>query len=136
MLETDTVDVMMVAMNFVDRFVYGFEEKVLPAARKRETGVLAMKVFGGVAGGFGNYGKRDPHPSQLDAEHHRASIRYARSLEGVCGMVIGVHSAEQLRRNIELVVKAEPLAKEELDKLLETGKEIAAGWSPRFGPVT
>jgi hypothetical protein len=135
MLATDQVDVMMVAMNFVDRHVYGFEEKVLPKAREKKVGVLAMKVFGGIVGGFRNYQSKKPFPSQMDPQHHFDSIRYAKSLEGVTGMVIGVHSSEQLHRNIELVLKAKPLSKEEFDALCEKGKALAPQWTARFGPA-
>jgi predicted aldo/keto reductase-like oxidoreductase len=134
MLETGTVDVLMIAMNFVDRFIYGFEDVVLPVARKHATGVLAMKVFGGVEGGFRNYPTRTPRPSQLAAEHHLSAIRYAKSLEGVAGMVIGVHTSEQVHRNIEMVVSAEPLSPAEFAALYYKGKAISADWSPRFGP--
>lgn len=64
MLETRQVDVLMCAMNFVDRHTYGFEEKVLPRARELGTGVMAMKVFGGIRGGFAFTKVR--RPSQLD----------------------------------------------------------------------
>lgn len=135
MIETDQVDVMMVAMNFVDRHIYGFEEKVLPAALKHKTGVMAMKVFGGVQGGFRNYTAKTPHPSQMATEHHRRSIAYAKSLDGVTGMVLGVHNREQLDENIRRVLEAEPLSKDDFTKLCADGKTIAAGWEPRFGPV-
>lgn len=135
MIETGKVDVLMVAMNFVDRHIYGFEEKVLPAAVKGKIGVMAMKVYGGVKGGFQSYGAPRPLPSQLPQEHHLRSIAYARTLEGVTGLVIGAHSSEQLRENIRRVVAAKPLSREEFLKLCEEGKAIASGWTPRFGPV-
>jgi hypothetical protein len=135
LLETGRVDVMMVAMNFVDRHIYGFEEKVLPVARKHKTGVLAMKVFGGVVGGFKNYSSKTPFPSQMDSKHHLDSIRYAKTLEGVTGLVIGAHSSEQVHKNIEMVLAAKPLSPDEFTALCERGKEIASGWTPRFGPV-
>lgn len=134
-LETGKVDVLMCAMNFVDRFIYGFEEKVLPVAIKHKTGVMAMKVYGGVTGGFQNYGAPKPFPAQLAAEHHVRSIAYVKALPGVTGMVIGAHTAEQLRENIRRVVETKPLNKDELALALEDGKKIAAGWEARFGPV-
>jgi len=135
LLETGKIDVMMVAMNFVDRHIYGFEEKVLPVAREHGTGVLAMKVFGGIRGGFRNYGARKAHPSQMSSEHHLESIRYARTLEGVTGMVIGVHSSEQVHRNIAMVLEAKPLSRKELADLCEKGKPLAPRWTARFGPA-
>ncbi|MEM7232533.1 MAG: aldo/keto reductase [Planctomycetota bacterium] len=136
MLETGTVDVMMVAMNFVDRHIYGFEEKVLPVARKHKTGVMAMKVYGGVTGGFKNYGKRRPHPSQMDKKLHESSIRYLKSLDGVTGMVIGCHNRVQLLENIRRVAEAKPLEKKDFEALVQSGKQFAPVWTPRFGPVS
>lgn len=136
LLETGKVDVMMVAMNFVDRHIYGFEEKVLPAARKQKTGVMAMKVFGGIKGGFKNYPSRTPFPAQMPEEFHKRSMAYVKALEGVTGMVIGVHSREQLLENIKNAVETKPLSREEFDKLCEEGKTLASGWRDRFGPVT
>jgi predicted aldo/keto reductase-like oxidoreductase len=115
LIETGKVDVLMVALNFVDRHIYGFEEKVLPAARKQKMGILAMKVYGGVKGGFPNYPSRTPHPSQMDSGHHVRSVAYAKSLEGVTGMVIGVHSREQPREHPE-------------------GRRDAAALRPRMSP--
>jgi len=134
-LETGTVDVMMVAMNFVDRHVYGFEKVALPVARKHGTGVMAMKIFGGVRGGFKNYGQRNPHPSQMSPEHYTDSIRYAKTLEGVTGMVIGAHNSDQVRKNIASVLAAKPLSTEEFDALCEKGKPLAPSWGARFGPA-
>jgi hypothetical protein len=131
--ETGEVDAIMIAMNFADRHTYGFEEKVLPVARKHGVGVMAMKVFGGIRGGFSNYGAKVPHPSQMDKGLHESAIRYALSLEGVTGMVIGVHDAEQLRRNVEVVLAAKPLSTEELAALVEKGKDLASTWGARFG---
>jgi hypothetical protein len=136
LLETGKVDVMMVAMNFVDRHIYGFEEKVLPVARKHKTGVMAMKVFGGIKGGFRNYPSKTPFPAQMPQELHKRSIAYAKALEGVTGVVIGVHSREQLLENIQNVVETKPLGREEFEKLCEEGKALATGWQARFGPVT
>ena len=141
LLETGSVDVIMVAMNFIDRHIYGFEEKVLPAAQKHKTGILAMKVYGGVkagtsGGGFEHYSSKTPHPSHMDPKLHERSIAYAKSLEGVSALVIGVHTREQLVENIRRVVTTEPLSKEAFDALCAEGKTLAAGWTPRFGPVT
>ncbi|MFV2065889.1 MAG: aldo/keto reductase, partial [Pirellulales bacterium] len=51
LLETGNIDLLMPAMNFVDRHTYGFEDKVLPVARKHHCGIACMKVFGGLKGG-------------------------------------------------------------------------------------
>lgn len=51
LLESGEGDVLLVILNFFDRYTYNFEEKVLPVARKYEVGVVAMKVFGGAQKG-------------------------------------------------------------------------------------
>ena len=70
------------AMNYADRHTYGFEEKVLPVARERGLGVMAMKVFGGIRGSFPNYSAKTPHPSQMEKELHRDAIRGAPLVAG------------------------------------------------------
>ncbi|MBI4604850.1 MAG: aldo/keto reductase [Planctomycetes bacterium] len=133
MLGTDQVDAIMVAMNFADRHTYGFEAKVVPAALEHETGVMAMKVFGGIRGGF-SY-NRVRRPSQMDPIFLGIAVRYALSIEGLTGIVLGVHDAGELRQNIRYVLSAPPLSASELAALEAHGKRIAAEWGPRFGPV-
>ena len=134
MLKTDQVDVMMVAMNFVDRHTYNFEETVLPEARKRGVGVMAMKVFGGIQGGFKF--NRMKRPSQMDPIHLQIAVRYALSLEGVTGAVIGVQDVGELEQNMRYVLGGPPLSAPELAALESHGKRIAKEWGPRFGPVS
>jgi predicted aldo/keto reductase-like oxidoreductase len=133
MLDTKEVDVMMVAMNFVDRHTYGFEEKVLPRARELGVGVLGMKTFGGIRGGF-RYTKQR-RPSQMDPIYLQNAVRYSLSLEGVTGIVVGVHDAEELQQNIRYVLNAVQLSEKERESLREHGATIATEWGARFGPV-
>lgn len=132
-LDTGAVDVMMVAMNFVDRHIYGFEEKVLPKARELGVGVMAMKTFGGLRGGF-RFTRRVT-PSQMDPIFYQNAVRYSLGLEGVTGIVIGVKKAEELRQNIRFVLNAVPLSDDERDSMGKHGERIAAEWGPRLGPV-
>jgi predicted aldo/keto reductase-like oxidoreductase len=133
LLESGEVDVLMAALNFVDRHTYNFEEKVLPVARKHEVGVVAMKVFGGSRNG--NY--PDPKcPPQLDVEHLELAVRYALGLPGVATLNIGVHNVEQLRKNVEMVRRYQPLTADEQAKCLALGKELATLWGQHLGPLT
>lgn len=134
MLATDQVDVMMVAMNFIDRYIYGFEEKVVPTAIEHKTGIMAMKVFGGPRGGFDRTKVR--LPSQLDPIHLQIAVRYALGLEGVTGVVLGVQSQEELRQDIRYVLNAPPLSEKENEALDRHGKRLANSWGPRFGPIS
>ncbi len=134
MLDTKQVDVMMVAMNFVDKHIYGFEDKVLPRAREVGTAAMAMKVYGGIRGGFSF--NRQRRPSQMDPIYLQIAMRYSLSLEGVTGVVVGCHDAIELRQNIRYALHAPPLSKNEQEALRKHGERIAPAWGPRFGPAS
>jgi predicted aldo/keto reductase-like oxidoreductase len=134
MLETDQIDVVMCVMNYADRNIYDFERKVLPEARKRNVGCVAMKVYVGIKGGFRNHSKgyvgcvtdpaRMPH-----------AIAYALDLEGVSVAVVGPYTVEHARQNVEFAKKYQPLTDQERAELLEYGKQLAPDLGPRYGPV-
>ncbi len=134
MLDPRHVDVMMVAMNFVDRHIYGFESKVLPRAREVGTAAMAMKVYGGIRGGFSF--NRQRRPSQMDPIYLQIAMRYSLSLEGVTGVVVGCHDALELRQNIRYALHAPPLSKSEQEALRKHGERIAPAWGPRLGPAS
>ena len=132
LLESGEVDVLLAALNFVDRHTYDFEEKVLPAVRGHGVGVVAMKVFGGSRNG--NYA--DPKcPPQLNVEHLELAVRYALDLPGVAAVNLGVHNVEQLRKNVAMVRRYQPLTSEEQARCLALGKELAAQWGLHLGPL-
>jgi len=134
-LETGEVDVVLAALNFGDRHTYNFEEKVLPVAREHEAGVVAMKVFGAPSPKSGSWGNPEAKPN-VGVENVELAIRYALSLPGVASANLGVHTAEQLRQDVELVKRFVPLSAEEDQRLSELGKELAEDWGEHFGPVT
>jgi predicted aldo/keto reductase-like oxidoreductase len=134
LIESDEIDVMMVAMNFVDRYIYGFEEKVLPVAIKHNVGVACMKVFGGIRGGFGIAEGPNPGP-QMNAKFLEQAVGYAMGLPGVATLVIGPHTVEQLRQNVHLVSNYRPLSDEQRAELATIGRELAGRWGEHYGPV-
>jgi predicted aldo/keto reductase-like oxidoreductase len=133
-VETGLIDVMMVAMNFVDRHIYGFEEKVLPVANRLGVGVACMKVFGGIRGGFGAADGPNPGP-QLNPAYIQQAIRYALGLPGVATLVIGPHTVDQLRQNARLVSNYRPLTDAEQESLTRLGRQLATKWGEHYGPV-
>ena len=133
-LESGNVDVVMMAMNFVDRHVYGFEDKVLPVANRHNVGVACMKVFGGIRGGFGVADGPNPGP-QLDPRYLKQAVRYALGLPGVATLVIGPHTREQLRDNVRMVSGYEPLTDAERTELADLGRRFANQWGEHYGPV-
>ncbi len=133
-IESDGADVVLIVLSLVDRFIYRFEQSVLPLARKHNLGVLAMKVFGGIEGGFRNYGG-PKRPPQLPTEHAELAVRYVMGLPGVTSLNIGVHDAEQVRQNVAMVRRFEPLTTAEQARVAALGRELAPVWGPHFGPI-
>jgi len=134
LIKTGKIDVVMMAMNFVDRHTYGFEDKVLPVARQHGMGVVCMKAFGGMRGGFATASGR-PIGAMVRRALLQQAVRYALDLPGVATAVIGPHTVEQLRENVQFVRNYKPLSKEEMQSLAKLGKQLAPKWGPHFGPV-
>jgi hypothetical protein len=148
-LHEAAIDVVMLAMNFADRFTYGFESDVLQAARDRGVGVVAMKVYGGATGMEykepissalktaqgelkpGETGNGDQSGGSL----HRPALRYAMGLPGVASCVVGVYSADELMQNLRWVTSYEPLSEPESARLAALGRSIADRWGAHYGPV-
>ncbi|HID77701.1 MAG TPA: aldo/keto reductase [Planctomycetaceae bacterium] len=134
-LETDQVDVILVVVNFVDRHTYGFEDKVLPVARRHNTGIVAMKVFGGPDPKTGSWGNPDAKP-MVGLQGVELAVRYALSTPGVASVNLGVHTVEQVRRNVEIVRRFEPLTDQEWEEVGRLGRQLAVQWGDHFGPVS
>ena len=48
---------------------------------------------------------------------------------------LGAHNKDQVRKNVEMVRRFEPLSPDEQAQATELGKKLAAEWGPHFGPV-
>jgi predicted aldo/keto reductase-like oxidoreductase len=134
LIEPGVIDVVMMAMNFVDRYTYRFEQQVLPLAQKHKMGIACMKVFGGIKGGFGAAGGPNPGAEMTESMMELA-VRYAMGLPGIGTLVIGVHTPAQLRRNAEWVRGYRPLSSEEHATLEKVGRQLAGKWGEHYGPV-
>jgi uncharacterized protein len=134
-LESGDVDVILVNINYADRYTYNFEERVLPLARKHDAGIIAMKVFGGPDPKSGSWGTRKAKP-RIPVDDLELAIRYALSVPGVASANLGVHTADQLRQNVDAVRRFRPLSSEEVEKTAASGKALSAEWGAHFGPVT
>jgi len=134
MVETGQIDVAMYVMNYADRHIYGFEDQVLPACRKRNVGVVAMKVYVGIRGGFPNH-KKAHVGCVTKADLLPQALAYALDLEGVSVAAVGPYTMEQAVQNVALAAEYAPLTAERREALLALGKELAPGLGPRYGPV-
>ncbi|HXC67246.1 MAG TPA: aldo/keto reductase [Nitrospiraceae bacterium] len=126
------IDVLLNAVNFVDRHTYNFEEQVWPAAAQANIGLIAMKVFGGA---------QDPPPntlshSQMPVEYHDMAFRYALSQPHVCCATIGMATHRELEENLDRARMFKPLSIGEARRLHDVGALLARQWTNHFGPVT
>lgn len=136
LIETDEIDLVMLAMNFVDVHTYNFEERVLPVARKHNCAIVCMKVYGGVTGqAWGGYRERNPGRLAQDEATRQAAVDYALSIPGVSTCVVGIKSLEELRLSIKAFRNHRPLDDPRRQALAARGAELARQWGPRFGPV-
>jgi aryl-alcohol dehydrogenase-like predicted oxidoreductase len=135
MLQTDQIDVVMCVMNYADRNIYDFESKVLPEAKKRNVGCVAMKVYAGIKGGFPNH-RRGYVGCATEPAYLPQALAYALDLPGVSVAVVGPYTVEQAVQNVEFTRTYVPLSQEQRTALLEQGKKMAPSLGPRYGPVT
>ena len=132
--ETSELDVVMLAMNFLDRHVYDFENRVLPLARAQNLGIAAMKVYGGSV----EMEYKVPVDSALKGKigyDHRIAFRYALSLPGVSLAVIGVYTESELDANITWANDFVPLSAREEEQLERDAKKALPKWGERYGPA-
>lgn len=111
------IDVMMNAVNIVDRHTYSFEDLVWPEARKKGVGLAAMKVFGG-----GIFSCKMPE------ELRHASFRFAQSVRGVALTVIGMGTAKELEQNVQWAKELKPMTADEAEGLKEKTVALAKQW--------
>lgn len=133
-LETGKIDVVMAVMNYADRNIYDFEGKLIPECIKQNVGVVAMKVYAGIKGGFPNH-KKGWVGCATPPERLQQAMYYALDLKGVAVANVGPFTLEQALQNIEFARKYRPLTDEERKDLLEFGKQLAEKLGPRYGPV-
>jgi len=133
-LETGEVDVLLAVINLADRHTYNFEEKVLPAARKHNVGIVAMKVFGGASRKQGSY-NNPKAPPEMPLDQLETAVRYALGVPGVATANLGVHNVEQMLKNVTMVRQFRPLSADEQRAADELGRKLAGTWGAHFGPV-
>jgi len=130
-LETDEIDVVMCVLNFVDKYTYDFESKVMTIAMEKNVGVVAMKVLGGAVG----MRYDQPTPALMPKEHYINAIRYSLGLPGVTTITIGMGNRDEILQAVEAVKNYTPLSESEKAMLDTKGQRLAQEWGAHFGPV-
>ncbi|MFW6162747.1 MAG: aldo/keto reductase [Planctomycetota bacterium] len=134
-LETGQIDVVMPVMNYADRNTYGFHRKLLPVCRKHNVGIVAMKVYAGIKGGFPNH-KKGYVGCATRPELLPKAMAYALDLEGVAVANVGPYTLEHARQNVEFARRYKPLTDAERARLLTVGKQMAPRLGTRYGPLS
>jgi aryl-alcohol dehydrogenase-like predicted oxidoreductase len=117
--ETDEWDVIMPFVNYVAPAQERGEREIeglLPHARAKDIGVVAMKVLGG-------------NPGLLADDYDRA-FRYALSVPGVACAVIGARSVQEVQRAVRAAKEFRPLTDAEMEETLRLGEELVRAKSP------
>lgn len=127
---TGAIELFMCQLNFVERHIYGFENEVLPEARRRGIGIIAMKVLGGPTGR--NKGAGAPLANAGDYE---LALRYAWSVPDLAVAIVGIRNPNELRQAINAAESFRPLSEAERSHLDSRGRTLAAAWGPLRGPV-
>jgi len=112
-LERYDFDTVLVAIGIVDRLVNGTEDVLLPVARRKEAGVIAMKVFA--------------HGEIKQREH---ALRYSLGLPGVSLAILGMEEESQIDENVRLAQNIAALAEQDLESLIGEGQELIKGDKP------
>jgi len=130
-IQTSEVDVLLNAVNFVDRHTYNFEHTVWPAARQRNIGLVAMKIYGGaLTTPFAGLSHCLMPKAYLDS-----AFRYALGIPQVACAIIGMATRDELLANFQRATHATVLSARELNDLERFGKSLAGEWGSHYGAV-
>lgn len=125
------VDVLLNAVNFVDRYTYNFEQHVWLTASKANIGLLAMKVFGGKRRSAG----AGLSHSMMPTSYLDVAFRYALTQPHVTAAAIGMATRKELHQNLHRATSLTPLTASELVHLQQVGKQLARRWGTHLGAV-
>ncbi len=129
-LDCDEIDVYLLALNFVERYQYNFEEKIMEPALKKNCGVVAMKTLGGAE----NWSQGT---ARFAGEHYETALRYVLGLPGITTLNIGARSVGEVDRAVQTIKNYQPFSDEEQINVEKLGKELAKSLNPLFGtPIT
>jgi predicted aldo/keto reductase-like oxidoreductase len=94
---------MLFAMNHYGNYTENREGGIIPVAKKHGMGIMIMKSV------RPKETVKTIDPSDL--------VRFALSLQGPTGVVVGMESRDVLEKNLALLRTFKPLAKEEMEKI-------------------
>jgi aryl-alcohol dehydrogenase-like predicted oxidoreductase len=100
-------ETVLVALGIGDRLVTSPETFLLPVAKEKNVGVIAMKTLG-----HGNYQNRN------------LALRYSLGLPGVSLAIVGMDTPEQISQIVEIAANFKPLEELEEGRLIDEVRPI------------
>jgi aryl-alcohol dehydrogenase-like predicted oxidoreductase len=101
-------ETVLVPLSSVDKLLNDFGDVIFPVAKKKNVGVIAMKVL--------SDGKV--------TDFVEDSLRYVFSLP-ISTAIVGVKSIAELKQNVEIAKNFVPMTKKEIDALIEKSRRYA-----------
>lgn len=101
-------ETVLIPLSSVDKLINDFGEVIFPIAKRKNIGVIAMKVL--------SDGKVTSYVSE--------SLRYVFSLP-ISTAIVGMKTLNELRQNVEVARNFIPMTKEEMNHLVERTKKYA-----------
>lgn len=124
-IDSGEIDVLMVAVNYINQHTYDFEHKVWTKAAARNMGLVSMKMFGGGSRSF-----------KIPEEDYEIAMRYTLSLPDLSTAVVGLGAMEHLDRALRTFRRVKPLEDEEFLAVAQRGRELIesdSSWSAAHG---
>ena len=112
-LERYDFDTVLVAIGIIDRLVTGPEDVLLPVARRKDVGVVAMKVYG-----------------HGEMKQRELALRYSLGLPGVSLAILGMEEEAQIDENVRLAQNLQPITSSEQDALVAEAKALLENDKP------
>jgi hypothetical protein len=101
-------DTVLIPLSSVDKLVNDFGDVIFPIAKKKNIGVIAMKVLS------------DGRVTNFVSE----SLRYVFSLP-ISTAIVGMKTLEELKQNVEIARNFIPMTKDEMNRLIEKTRKYA-----------
>jgi predicted aldo/keto reductase-like oxidoreductase len=101
-------ETVLVPLSSVDKLLNDFSDVIFPVAKKKNVGVIAMKVLS------------DGRVTDFVED----SLRYVFSLP-ISTAIVGVKSIVELKQNVEIAKNFVPMTKKEIDALIEKSRRYA-----------
>jgi uncharacterized protein len=100
-------DTVLCALGFADRLVSSPESFLMPRAREKNVGVIAMKVLG-----HGEFSNKE------------LALRYSLCMEGVSLAIVGMQTQDHIDQVVEWAADPQPLSETEMERLVSTVRPL------------